>query len=53
MFSVSLNMSQMFEMAGMMVSAILPILAIPLGITLGVGLVGVIVRAFKGALSGF
>jgi hypothetical protein len=52
MMSFSLDFTGVFDNASQIVNGLFPVYLVPLGITLGVGLVSVIARAFKGALSG-
>ncbi len=48
MLSFSLDFTGVFDMASQMVNGLFPIYMVPLGIALGIGILGVIVGAFKG-----
>jgi hypothetical protein len=46
MLSFSLDFSGVFSNASQIVNGLFPVYLVPLGITLGIGILGVIVRAF-------
>ena len=47
MLSFSLDFSGVFSNASAMVNGLFPVYLVPLGITLGIGILGVIVGAFS------
>ena len=48
MLSFSLDFSGVFDFASQIVNGLFPIYMVPLGIALGIGILAVIVRAFRG-----
>ena len=52
MLSFSLDFSGVFSNASMIVNGLFPVYLLPLGITLGLGILGYIVRAFSGIVRG-
>jgi len=46
MLSFSLDFSGVFEMANTIINGLFPIYLVPLGISLGIGILAVIVKAF-------
>ena len=51
--SLSLDFSQIWEQAADFTNNLWPIMVIPLGMILGVGILGFIMKTVKGALSSF
>jgi len=51
MLSFAMNFSGVFDMASTIINGLFPVYMIPLGIALGIGILGIIVAAFKGMLS--
>lgn len=52
MLSFNLDFSGVFTSASAMVNGLFPVYMVPLGITLGIGILGVIVKAFQGIVRG-
>lgn len=52
MLSFSLDFSGVFDTATQIVNGLFPVYLVPLGITLGIGILGVIVRAFGSIIKG-
>jgi hypothetical protein len=52
MLSFSLNFSGIFTNASQIVNGLFPVYLVPLGITLGIGILGVIVKAFSSIIRG-
>lgn len=52
MLSFSLNFSGVFTNASQIVNGLFPIYLVPLGITLGIGILGVVVKAFSSIIRG-
>lgn len=52
MLSFTLNFSAVFTNASSIVNGLFPVYLVPLGITLGIGILGVIVKAFGSILRG-
>jgi len=52
MLSFSLNFDGVFNSASAIVQGLFPVYLVPLGITLGIGILGVIVRAFGQIIRG-
>ena len=50
--SFSLDFSGVFSNASQIVNGLFPIFLVPLGITLGIGILGVITKAFSGIIRG-
>lgn len=46
MLSFSLDFTGVFEMANIIINGLFPIYLVPLGISLGIGILGIIVAAF-------
>ena len=44
--------SGVFDMASTIVNGLFPVYLIPLGIMLGIGILGIIMKAFKGVFGG-
>jgi hypothetical protein len=47
MLSFSLDFTDVFSMASTMINGLFPVYLVPLGISLGIGILGIIVRAFS------
>jgi len=47
MLSFSLNFSGVFDMANTMINGLFPVYLVPLGISLGIGILGIIVKSFS------
>ncbi len=47
MLSFSLDFTGVFDFASQIVNGLFPIYLVPLGIALGIGILGVIVKAFR------
>jgi hypothetical protein len=52
MLSFSLDFSGVFTNASQIVNGLFPVYLVPLGITLGIGILGVVVRAFSSIIRG-
>jgi hypothetical protein len=52
MLSFNLDFSGIFETASTIVNGLFPVYLVPLGITLGIGILTVIVKAFSSILRG-
>jgi hypothetical protein len=52
MLSFSLDFSGVFSSASSIVNGLFPVYLVPLGITLGIGILGVIVHAFESIVRG-
>jgi len=52
MLSFSLDFSGVFTNASQIVNGLFPVYLVPLGITLGIGILGVVVRAFSTIIRG-
>jgi hypothetical protein len=51
-FSINIPVDSIFSTASTIVNSLFPVYIIPVGITLGIGILGVIVRAFQGVVRG-
>jgi hypothetical protein len=49
--SFSVDWPTIFDQASSIINGLFPVYMVPLGIMLGLGLLGYIVKAFKGAIS--
>jgi hypothetical protein len=47
MLSFSLDFTGVFDMASEIINGLFPVYLVPLGISLGIGILGIIVRAFS------
>lgn len=47
MFSFSMDFTNVWTMASTLINGLFPVYLVPLGISLGIGLLGIIVRAFS------
>jgi hypothetical protein len=52
MLSFSLDFTSVFSNASMLINGLFPVYVLPLGITLGLGILGYIVKAFAGIIRG-
>lgn len=52
MLSFNLDFSGVFATASQMVNGLFPVYLVPLGITLGIGILGIIVKAFSNIIRG-
>ena len=52
MLSFALNFSGVFDTASTIINGLFPVYMVPLGIALGIGILGVIVAAFRGMFRG-
>jgi len=52
MLSFSLDFTGVFENASTIVNGLFPVYLVPLGITLGIGILGIIVKAFSTIIRG-
>ncbi len=46
MLSFSLDFTGVFDMASQIINGLFPVYLVPLGISLGIGILGIIVKAF-------